>query len=60
MLLNVLDKMLKSSTIIFIAHKLETFINLDELIVMGNGTILERGNPKQLLKNSESEFYKLV
>lgn len=38
-------------TAIFIAHRLSTIINVDKIIVLNNGKIIEQGNHEQLLKN---------
>ena len=37
-------------TAIFIAHRLSTIINVDKIIVLDNGKIIEQGNHKELLK----------
>lgn len=38
-------------TAIFIAHRLSTIVNVDKIIVLNNGEIIEQGNHKELLKN---------
>lgn len=38
-------------TAIFIAHRLSTIVNVDKIIVLDNGKIIEQGNHKELLKN---------
>ena len=38
-------------TAIFIAHRLSTIVNVDKIIVLDNGKIIEQGNHEQLLKN---------
>lgn len=37
-------------TAIFIAHRLSTIVNVDKIIVLNNGKIIEQGNHKDLLK----------
>lgn len=37
-------------TAIFIAHRLSTIVNVDKIIVLNNGKIIEQGNHKELLK----------
>jgi len=44
---------------IIIAHRLSTIINCDKIIVMENGSILERGTPKALLDDKNSYFSKI-
>lgn len=38
-------------TAIFIAHRLSTIVNVDKIIVLNNGEIIEQGNHEQLLKS---------
>ena len=44
-----LQKLMKNRTSIVIAHRLSTIINADEIIVLSQGEIVERGNHQQLL-----------
>lgn len=37
-------------TAIFIAHRLSTIVNVDKIIVLNNGEIIEQGNHEELLK----------
>jgi len=46
-----IDKLSKEKTAIFIAHRLSTIINVDKIIVLDNGKIIEQGNHEELLKN---------
>ena len=39
-------------TAIFIAHRLSTIVNVDKIIVLNNGEIIEQGNHRELLKNN--------
>lgn len=52
----ILMKNFKESTIITIAHRLNTIINYDKVIVLKNGYLKEMGAPKELYKN-KGEFY---
>ncbi|MFA9290832.1 MAG: ABC transporter ATP-binding protein, partial [Solirubrobacteraceae bacterium] len=45
-------------TIIVIAHRLSTIANADHILVMENGSIIEKGNHKELLK-SKGKYYDL-
>lgn len=43
-------------TIIAVAHRLSTIMDADMLIALENGRVVEKGSPKDLLKNAESYF----
>lgn len=59
MLQKVIKEHLKDCTIITIAHRIDTIISSDRVLVLDKGEILELDSPSQLLKNSTSIFYKL-
>jgi ABC-type multidrug transport system fused ATPase/permease subunit len=46
-------------TILSIAHRLDTIIDFDRILVLELGTISEFASPKELLANSKSLFYSL-
>jgi len=48
-------------TLIVIAHRISSVMNLDEILYLDNGEILERGSHKELMKNSTrySELYNM-
>jgi ATP-binding cassette subfamily C (CFTR/MRP) protein 1 len=47
-------------TVITIAHRLQTIIESDKVLVLGDGRVLEFDTPQELLKNENSHFTKLV
>jgi ABC-type multidrug transport system fused ATPase/permease subunit len=47
-------------TTLTIAHRLDTIIDSDRVIVLDRGEVVEDGTPKELLENENSLFYKLV
>ncbi|KAL0487917.1 hypothetical protein AKO1_015179 [Acrasis kona] len=47
-------------TILTIAHRLETIIDSDRILVMDNGIVLEFDSPARLLRDSNSSFSRLV
>ncbi len=53
-----IDILSAEKTAIFIAHRLSTIVNVDKIIVLNNGTIIEQGNHKELL-NSNGYYAKL-
>ncbi len=44
------------STMVSVTHRIANIINYDEVIVMGDGRILEEGRPRQLLKKPMGFF----
>jgi len=46
-------------TVLVIAHRLSTIINSDRLLVLEDGKISEQGEPKELLKDKTSYFFKV-
>lgn len=42
--------LMKNKTVIMIAHRLSSIRNVDEILVVENGCIIERGNDKELMK----------
>ncbi|XP_043490273.1 multidrug resistance-associated protein 5-like isoform X2 [Polistes fuscatus] len=47
-------------TVLTIAHRLETILRYDKILVMKNGSILELDTPTNLLSNPNSEFSKMM
>ena len=54
-----LSNIMKNKTVIAIAHRLSTLKNMDRIIVLDKGKILEEGTIKELLKNKDGTFYHL-
>ncbi len=54
-----LDKLSKNCTTITIAHKINTVIKSDRIIVMNKGKIIAEGNHKELMDNSD-EYRKII
>lgn len=50
----------KHSTVITIAHRLNTILDSDRIVVMADGEIIEMGPPNDLLADSSSEFYSMA
>lgn len=53
-----IDKISSNKTSIFIAHRLSTIVNVDKIIVLNQGEIVEQGNHNSLL-NSGGYYSKL-
>ena len=50
----------KDTTIITIAHRLNTIIFYDNIFLLDNGSIIEKGSPYELLMKEDSNFKKLI
>jgi ABC-type multidrug transport system fused ATPase/permease subunit len=61
-----LDEMLqklikmKECTVLVIAHRINTIIYSDKILVVDKGEIAEFDSPKNLIKNKDSTFFKMV
>ncbi|XP_052481315.1 ABC transporter C family member 12 isoform X3 [Gossypium raimondii] len=49
-----------SCTMLVIAHRLNTIIDCDQILVLDAGQVLEHSTPEELLANEESAFSKMV
>jgi len=58
-ILNYLNTMLKNKTAILITHRLFKNLNIDKIIVLDQGRIVEEGTHQELYKN-KSFYYELV
>lgn len=52
------SNLIKDKTVIMIAHRLPSIRNVDEILVMGNGEIIERGTDRELMA-LDGEYKKL-
>ena len=50
----------KNSTVITVAHRLNTVIKSDKILVMGFGKVIEFDTPERLMNDQNSEFYSLL
>lgn len=57
---DAIDNMMQNRTSLVIAHRLSTIRNADEIVVLDNGEIAERGTHDQLLQNPEGIYSRLV
>ena len=54
-----IDKISAEKTSIFIAHRLSTIVNVDKIIVLNNGEIIEQGSHNELMTNQDGYYSKL-
>lgn len=52
--------LLKDRTAVIIAHRLETIRQVDEVLVLEEGRVLERGAYEHLVQDPESRFYSML
>jgi subfamily B ATP-binding cassette protein MsbA len=57
---DALNKLMKGRTVLVIAHRLSTIKEADEIIIMQDGQIVERGNHYELIGIEESIYRKLT
>ena len=57
---NAIKVLLKDRTAIIIAHKLETLNEVDKILILNEGKILEYGDREALSKDVDSKFYRLT
>ncbi|VVA93078.1 unnamed protein product [Arabis nemorensis] len=50
----------KSCTMLVIAHRLNTIIDCDKILVLSSGQVLEYDSPQELLSRETSAFFKMV
>ncbi|MCB9009568.1 MAG: ABC transporter ATP-binding protein [Ardenticatenaceae bacterium] len=55
-----IDKLLANRTGIIVAHRLATVQRADEIMILGNGRIVEYGRRTQLASNPNSQFAQLL
>lgn len=55
----VLMSQFKNDTIVTIAHRINTLISYDRILVLDKGEIVEFDEPGKLLNNQNSLFFKL-
>jgi ABC-type multidrug transport system fused ATPase/permease subunit len=50
---------IENRTLITVAHRINTVLRCDRIVVLDQGKIVELGNTKDLLENPDSKFYAL-
>ncbi|CAH1983965.1 unnamed protein product [Acanthoscelides obtectus] len=53
-------KKFRDCTVLTVAHRLNTIMDSDKVLVMDGGTMVEFDHPHQLLQNTQGVFYKMV
>lgn len=55
----IIKKELRNRTILTIAHRLDSILDYDRIVVIDEGEIVEVGSPEFLLQKEDGQFYKL-
>lgn len=55
----VIRESFKDCTIIAVAHRLQTIVDFDRIVVMQSGRVVEQGRPEELLADTSSQFRRL-
>uniref|UniRef100_A0A0K2TID8 Iron-sulfur clusters transporter ABCB7, mitochondrial n=1 Tax=Lepeophtheirus salmonis TaxID=72036 RepID=A0A0K2TID8_LEPSM len=56
MIMKALKRVTSGKTAIIIAHRLSTVVHADEIFVLSNGKVIERGTHEELLNTRESRY----
>lgn len=56
---DALETLMKGKTVLTIAHRLSTIMNMDNIVVLEQGNIVEQGSHKQLLRKKNGVYSKL-
>ena len=54
----IISTKLEDTTVLAIAHRLNTVITYDRLLVFDNGKIVEQGSPLELLEKEEGSYFR--
>lgn len=54
-----MHQVIRGKTSIFIAHRLSTIVDADEILVLGEGRVLERGTHADLIQKPSSLYAEL-
>ena len=54
-----INSLVESRTLIIIAHRLSTITSVDQIIVIDNGKVVEKGKHQELIKNADGLYNRL-
>ena len=60
LLQQALSETFSDGTILVVAHRLDTIIESDLILVLGHGEVLEFGSPAELLRRETGSFANMV
>jgi ABC-type multidrug transport system fused ATPase/permease subunit len=50
----------RGTTVLTIAHRLQTIIDFDKILVLSDGVVVECASPQELLANEDSVFSDMI
>ena len=60
MIQDTIRNQFKSCTVFTIAHRLQTVMDSDRILVLDDGKVMEFDSPGKLLENSDGYLFKLI
>ena len=57
---NLINHKFRDATMLVIAHRINTIIQSDKVLVLSHGQVIEYDCPAKLMSNAESEFSQLI
>lgn len=57
---NLINNKFRDATMLVIAHRINTIIQSDKVLVLSHGQVIEYDCPAKLMSNAESEFSQLI
>ncbi|XP_044500941.1 ABC transporter B family member 2-like [Mangifera indica] len=55
-----LERLMQNRTTVIVAHRLSTIKNADQISVIQNGKIIEKGTHSSLIENKDGAYFKLI
>ncbi|XP_031256408.1 ABC transporter B family member 2-like [Pistacia vera] len=55
-----LERLMQNRTTVIVAHRLSTIKNADQISVLQNGKIIEKGTHSSLIENKDGAYFKLI
>ena len=60
LLQKVIQNAFQDATVLTIAHRLDTILNSDHILVLNDGHVVQFGSPSELVALQRGEFYELM
>lgn len=53
-MISLVREKFKAATVLCVAHRLDTIMDFDKVLVLDSGSIIEEGNPRELLARNSA------